>query len=699
MRTGWRFLAAPFAVWLVLTCMGAGTLFWVERTSKQGIVDRYHDRVGLTANLVETTVRDLIDRERTQATAFLTDPVVNQRDFNRSVGGFGYPAAVLLDEEGRLLQVFPANSALLGSRIATRYPHLTTAVNEGRPAVSPVVASAARGFPVVAFAVPFDTPAGMRVFSGAVAVGQGPIASYLRNAVVLDQVKVHLVDTSDAIVATNHDRTENVALFVNEEPDLARALGRAAQGRYLADDQWWRYTSLAIPDTPWRLSAAVPEDVLYANSAGSRAAGRAALFTASGVGLLVVAATARARRNRRDLHSSEQRFRKLFDHSRIGMAMFDCEGHFLRVNPALCKLLGRDESQLVGVNYADITHPDDLPSCISRVQDCLSGRVNGFDLEKRYLHADGGVIEVVITAYLLRDEAGRCQYFATQIVDVTERRMLERARRADAAELSRHAERLEHANEQMADFMAMLSHDVRQPLTTIVSAGEMLLDDWTDMPDETRRHYLRRMTTGGHRAEQLVSEILTLAQLDAGALAARPVRLDVAHAARQAVATQGYEASQGVTVTAPDQAMATADPVHLALLLGNLLGNAVKYGAPPINVTVRPDRDRVLIKVSDHGEGVPAAFVPHLFERFTRAETGVATTKPGTGLGLYLVARLARASGATIEYQPNQPRGAMFVLSLPCTAGAHLPATAESSRPLPNPHLSPAATSGHAKQR
>jgi signal transduction histidine kinase len=247
--------------------------------------------------------------------------------------------------------------------------------------------------------------------------------------------------------------------------------------------------------------------------------------------------------------------------------------------------------------------------------------------------------------------------------------------------------------------MAMLSHDVRQPLTTIVSAGEMLLDDWTDMPDETRRHYLRRMTTGGHRAEQLVSEILTLAQLDAGALAARPVRLDVAHAARQAVTTQGYEASQGVTVTAPDQAMATADPVHLALLLGNLLGNAVKYGAPPINVTVRPDRDRVLIKVSDHGEGVPAAFVPHLFERFTRAETGVATTKPGTGLGLYLVARLARASGASIEYQPNQPRGAMFVLSLPCTPGATLSTTSESSTPAAKPQPSQTAASSHAKQR
>ncbi|MEU4622595.1 PAS domain S-box protein [Actinoplanes sp. NPDC023801] len=682
MRTGWRFLAAPLAVWLMLTCIGAGVLFWVEHTTKQSVVARYQDRVGLTGKLVESTVKELIERERTQALAFLTEPVVSERDFTRSVGGFGYPAAVLLDSEGRLLQVIPSNPAVIGERIADRYPHLRTAVDEGRPAVSPVVASAARGLPVVAFAVPFDTSSGLRVFSGAVPVGKGPIATYLRSAITLERVKVNLVDDSDAIVAANTDGSEQVTRLANAEPDLSAALRRAAQGRYLAKGQWWRYTSLEIPNTPWRLSAAVPEDVLFANTAGSRAAGRAALVTASGVGLLVVAATARARRNRRELHSTEQRFRRLFDNSRIGMAMADLDGRFLRVNPALCNMLGRPERALVGVNFAEITHPDDLEACLKCVRDCMSGRVDGFDMEKRYLHADGHPIEVIITAGLLRDEEGRSQYFATQIIDVTERRMLERARREDAAELARHAERLEHANEQMADFMAMLSHDVRQPLTTIVSAGEMLLDDWTDMPDETRRHYLRRMTTGGHRAEQLVSEILTLAQLDAGALTARPVRLDVAHAARQAVSAQGYDAAQGVTVTAPDQAIAVADPVHLALLLGNLLANAVKYGAPPINVTVRPDGDRVTVRVSDHGEGVPAAFVPHLFERFTRAETGVATTKPGTGLGLYLVARLARASGATITYQPNRPRGAMFVLSLPCTPAQATPVVAEPGTPV-----------------
>ena len=659
-------MAAPLAVWLVLTCIGAAILTGVERATREAVVQRYHLRVGLAADFVTAIVGDLITRQRTQASAFLTDETVAARDFTRSVDGFGYPAAVLLDGDGRLLQVLPPNPALIGQMISDRYPHLNTAVAEGRPAVSPVVPSAARGMPVVGFAVPFDTPYGLRVFSGAVDVKESPLSSYLLTAVPLSGVKVHLVDTADAIVAANHSHEHGVSQLGNEETALSAALARAANGRYEDRGQWWQYTSRTIPGTPWRLSATVTEDALYASTAGSRAAGRAALVTAAVVGLLVVAATGRARRNRRELRSSEMRLRKVFDNSRIGMALSDLDGRFVRVNPTLCHMLGRPEHDLIGRNFLEVTHPDDAESSQRISRDCRSGRVDGFDVDKRYVHADGRTVDVTVTASLLRDEADDPQFVATQIIDMTERHALENERRHAAAELARHAESLEHANEQMADFMAMLSHDVRQPLTTVVSAGELLLDDWTGMPDDARRHYVSRMTAAGHRADQLVSEILTLAQLDAGALTARPARLDVTHAIREAVAAQGAD-PRAVTVTAPDQVIAFADPVHLQLLLGNLLANALKYGAPPVRVTVTPDRGRVLIRVADQGEGVPAAFVPHLFERFTRAETGVATTKPGTGLGLYLVARLAHASGATIAYQPTEPHGATFVLSLPCT--------------------------------
>jgi hypothetical protein len=95
----------------------------------------------------------VLQREQIQAGAFLTGATVSERDFTRSVGAFGYPAAVLLDQHGRILQIAPRRPELLGTDLTGRYAHLRTAVGEGRPAVSRVVPSAARGEPVAAFAV------------------------------------------------------------------------------------------------------------------------------------------------------------------------------------------------------------------------------------------------------------------------------------------------------------------------------------------------------------------------------------------------------------------------------------------------------------------------------------------------------------------------------------------------------------------
>jgi PAS domain S-box-containing protein len=650
----------------------------MERSSTDALAQRFHLRVGLAGDFVSSYVADLIRRERIQAEVFLTDTVVDERDFLRSVAGFGYPAAVLLDAHGRVLQVAPPNPSVRGVDLTGRYPHLRTAVREGRPAVSPVVPSAAKGVPVVGFAVPFDTTSGRRVFSGAVEVGDSPLSSYLSSAISMPDIKVQLVDASGAIVAANEPHDAGLPTLNSRNPALVAAIGRHADGRYRDDGRWWRYASQAIPGTSWQLSATVTEDVLFAPVAGNHVAARAAVATAAIVGLLVVAAAARARRNRRELLLSEQRFRKVFDNSRIGMTLTDPDGRFVRVNPTLCQILGRGEAELLDRTVVDISHPSDTAQGIADRRDCLAGRTDGYDAERRYVHADGHTVEASVTSALLRDEAGRAQYFANQIIDVTERRALERAREHHEAELAERAEQLQQANAQMNDFIAMLSHDVRQPLTSVIATTELLLDDWTGTDDTTKHRDVQRIATAGNRADRLVTEILTLAQLDAGAITARPVHLDIHQAVREAVTSLDAGPNYSIDVTAPDQIDALVDPAHLQLMLANLLGNAVKYGAPPIDITVVRSGDHVQVRISDHGEGVPADFAAHLFDRFARADTGVAMAKTGTGLGLYLVRQLARAGAATVEYERHNPEGATFVLALPGAPAAPDP---DSSAP------------------
>jgi signal transduction histidine kinase len=107
-----------------------------------------------------------------------------------------------------------------------------------------------------------------------------------------------------------------------------------------------------------------------------------------------------------------------------------------------------------------------------------------------------------------------------------------------------------------------------------------------------------------------------------------------------------------------------ADPAYLDEIVVNLVENADKYGAPPITVSAHQAGDVVELTVSDHGPGVPEDFVPRLFERYTRADDTPDHPR-GSGLGLYLVDKLARACGGSVRYEPNHPHGARFIVTLP----------------------------------
>lgn len=659
----------PLVVWLLLVVTGTGALLWQQNHSRLAVAHRFATGAAALGDFMTGVAAEQLQRQRVLAQAALSDPVVDVHDFDDVVAGSGYPSALLLDSRGRVIANYPPSPSLVGQDLGSRYAHLRSAL-QGYPTVSQVVPNAASGTPIVAFAVPFATPAGRRVLSAALPVRASPLATYFSTALSLTGARVQLVDTSGNIVAATDAFDIDKPSLALDDPALAAALSRSPNGRYHDDGGWWRYASRDIEGTPWRMSATVREKTLYASMAGSEITGRVALGGAALVGLVVVAAAGRARAGRRRLRLSEHRFRRIFDSSTIGMVLTDSQDRCLRVNRAVCHILGRTEREILGRLLDDFAHPDSVGRSAGPRIDCLAGRRDGFDLDQRYLRPDGQVVEASITSAVLRTEDGRPPDFATQIIDTTRRRTLERQRERDQEDLARHVVQLQDANTHLADVMAMLSHDVRQPLTAVVGLGGLLHERWTAVPEHTRVNYVQRMTAAGQRANDLVTDILLLAQSDAGAMLARPAHLDIARSVREAVAAHHLSAGTPVSVIASDEATGLADPAQLQLILGNLLTNASKYGRPPIEVTVATSGDQVLIRVADHGEGVPPEFVPHLFDRFARAGTGVATTTVGTGLGLYLVRQLAQAGGLDIAYEPHQPSGAVFIVTAPRTAPA-----------------------------
>ena len=122
------------------------------------------------------------------------------------------------------------------------------------------------------------------------------------------------------------------------------------------------------------------------------------------------------------LQVSESHNRLAFEHAAIGMAIVSPSGHFLRANAAMCQMLGRSTSELNGLTFQEVTHPDDLASDLAMVGQMLRGEIQTYEMEKRYLRPDGAIVWGVLNVSLIREQNGQPLYFVSQIQDITARR-------------------------------------------------------------------------------------------------------------------------------------------------------------------------------------------------------------------------------------------------------------------------------------
>jgi len=142
----------------------------------------------------------------------------------------------------------------------------------------------------------------------------------------------------------------------------------------------------------------------------------------------LVASRARVEASQAELAASERRFRDTFEQAAVGIAHVAPDGRWLRTNHKLCEIVGYSAAQLGGMTYQDITHPDDLAADLHLAQRVAARDIGSYTLEKRYLHGDGRVVWIELTAALVRDESGAPDYFIAVVADIDARRAAEAAR-------------------------------------------------------------------------------------------------------------------------------------------------------------------------------------------------------------------------------------------------------------------------------
>lgn len=357
------------------------------------------------------------------------------------------------------------------------------------------------------------------------------------------------------------------------------------------------------------------------------------------------------------VREAEARFRRAAEASAAMVYEIDTTPGSRAVVHGFQQLMGldTDEYPLTSEWWRSRIHPDDRERHDSEVTRLLAAGTN-YRMEYRVQHGSGEWIHVEEVGQVIRTPGDGAQRLVGAIVDVTQRA------RAEAA--------LRDANRRKDEFLAILAHELRNPLAPIRNAAEVLRH--VESPDAiiaTARDVIDRQVD---QMVRLIDDLLDVSRITTDKLELRREHVELQKVVRQSLATtHSFVEASGheVTVSLPDTPLKLdADPVRLAQILDNLLTNACKYTDKNGRIAVSANRvdGWVEIRVKDNGIGIPPEHLPRLFEKFSQVQSALERSQGGLGIGLSLVQGLVRMHGGSVTAHSDGPgTGAEFVVRLP----------------------------------
>ena len=370
------------------------------------------------------------------------------------------------------------------------------------------------------------------------------------------------------------------------------------------------------------------------------------------------------KRAEEELREAEERMRSVVDHVVDGIITIDERGNIQSYNPAAENIFGYTRNQVLGQNVKMLMpepYHGEHDGYISNYLHTGKPKIIGIGREVLGKRRDGTVfpMELAVSAFHI----GQRRYFTGIVRDITERKRLEDQLRQRVADLA-------EADRQKNDFLAMLSHELRNPLGPMRNALYIMKMAHSDpgVIGEAQGMIERQL----QQLVRLVDDLLDVSRIIRGKIDLRKERLDLAQVIRRAVETaqpvidaNGHE----LDVVVPQQPIwVMGDLIRLAQVLANLLTNAAKYTTKPgrIAVMLTQQGGDAVIAVKDQGEGIPPELLPRVFELFVQGDHTLARSQGGLGIGLTLVRRLIEMhNGQVAASSGGAGRGSEFTVRLP----------------------------------
>ncbi len=355
---------------------------------------------------------------------------------------------------------------------------------------------------------------------------------------------------------------------------------------------------------------------------------------------------------------SEERFSRIFEQAPIGMAVLTLDDRFLRVNEALCRITGYSRDELLEMGPFAITHPEDIAEGIALTARVSRGELDDYARDKRYLRPDGTTVWVHITVGVVKDLSGRPLHLFSMTEDVTAQRQAEERLRVSA-------EALRESNEDLQRFAYVASHDLQEPLRTVVSFSQLLERRLANRTETEIHELLGFIIEGGVRMQAMIQDLLVFSRVVTGGRTPEPTSAGEVVADVQKSLSASIERT-GAQVRVERLPIVLCDPSQLHQVFLNLIGNAIKYRReepPIIEISAERRGDEWVFSVRDNGIGIEPRDHDRVFEIFQRLHTR--EEYEGTGIGLAVVRRIVERHGGRCWLESTPGVGSTFFFSLP----------------------------------
>jgi signal transduction histidine kinase len=319
---------------------------------------------------------------------------------------------------------------------------------------------------------------------------------------------------------------------------------------------------------------------------------------------------------------------------------------YTNVNSNAATLMGRSRKEIIGRRLSELV-PERAPTVFAQLRHVVESRET-----VRYDSQFAGR-DLVVTLFAASDD-----YVVSSAQEVTEQRRLQRA--------------LEETDRRKDEFLAMLAHELRNPVAPIASSAELLS---RLVPQENQRALVGIIQRQAVHLGRLLDDLLDVARITQGRIELRREVIDVAAGVQLAIETaEPLIRSKGHQLTLTqmlEPIYVSADKVRLAQCIANVLVNAAKYTPDGGEIRIRPyvDGSTAVVEISDNGIGVAPEFLPRIFELFTQSERGLDRSQGGLGVGLTVCKQIVELHGGSVAASsPGVGRGATFTIRLPLAA-------------------------------